>query len=72
MNPPYGRRLEGDARLWQDIGELLTGRCGAWPAVILGGPERRWRSMRIEPYRVLPVRNGPLEAEIVVFAPRRR
>jgi putative N6-adenine-specific DNA methylase len=72
MNPPYGRRIEGEPRLWHDIGELLNGRCGAWAAVILGGPERRWRRMRIEPYRVLEVRNGPLEAEIVVFAPRRR
>jgi len=72
MNPPYGRRIEAEGRLWQDIGELLTGRCRGWPAVILGGPEGRWRSMRIEPYRVLPVRNGPLEAEIIVFAPRSR
>ena len=70
MNPPYGRRIEGEARLWHDIGELLNGRCRRWPAVILGGPEGRWRSMRISPYRVYEVRNGPLEAEIVVFAPR--
>jgi len=71
MNPPYGKRIEGEARLWQDMGELLTGRCRNWAAVILDGPERRWRSMRIAPYRVFEVHNGPLEAEIVVFAPGR-
>lgn len=72
MNPPYGERISASDQLWRDMEELLRGRCAAWPAVILGGPEGRWRRMRMDPYRVLRVRNGPLDAEIVVFAPRRR
>ncbi|MEE2830564.1 MAG: hypothetical protein VX498_15355 [Myxococcota bacterium] len=72
LNPPHDKRLIGGRELWQDIGELLKGRCSDWTAVILSGEEPRWESMRIRPSRVIPVRNGPLEGQIVVFSPRRR
>ena len=68
VNPPYGERLgaEGDAA-WRRLGDLLKQRYRGWKAIVLAGGEGLGKHLGLKPVRRIPVRNGPLEARILVL-----
>lgn len=67
INPPYGERLGLDDELWSRIGDLFKQRYKGWKAVVLAGGEDLGRSIGLKPRRRWPVKNGPLDAKILVF-----
>ncbi len=70
MNPPHGIRLDSgeDAEdPWPRIGDLLKGRYKGWNAALLAGGEGRGKTLGLKPRRRIPVKNGPLEARILVL-----
>lgn len=66
-NPPYGERLAADQDLWRRLGDLLKQRYTGWRAAVLAGGDDLGKSIGLKPRRRWPVRNGPLEARILVF-----
>lgn len=67
MNPPYGERSESEPDQWRQIGDLLKQRYQGWRAVVLAGDPDQGKWIGLRPARRLPVRNGPIEAKILVF-----
>lgn len=67
MNPPYGERLEGAREQWRRVGDLMKQRYRGWRAVVLAGDPDRGKHIGLRPSLRLPVRNGPLDARILVF-----
>lgn len=67
INPPYGERLGLDDELWSRIGDLFKQRYKGWKAVVLAGGEDLGKSIGLKPRRRWPVKNGPLDAKILVF-----
>jgi putative N6-adenine-specific DNA methylase len=69
VNPPYGVRLDEDAAgAWRALGVLFS-RMKGWSAVVLG-PERGLADeVRLEPARVMVVRNGGLRCRLLVYRP---
>lgn len=67
VNPAYGERLGEEVGQWRRLGDLLKQRFPGWRAVVLAGGESRGKHIGLKPKRRLPVRNGPLEARILVF-----
>lgn len=67
VNPAYGERLEEEPGQWRRLGDLLKKRYTGWRAVVLAGGETRGKSIGLRPKRRIPVKNGPLEARILVF-----
>lgn len=71
VNPPYGERITvdgGDAREpWRRLGDLLKQRYTGWRAVVIAGDEGKGKHIGLRPSKRLPVRNGPLDARILVF-----
>jgi 23S rRNA G2445 N2-methylase RlmL len=67
VNPPYGERAAADAGQWRALGDLLKQRFGGWRAAVLAGGEDRGKHIGLRPRRRLPVRNGALDARILIF-----
>lgn len=67
VNPPYGERIDQEEDLWPRIGDLLKRRYAGYRAALLAGGEDRGKSLGLRPERRLPVKNGPLEARILVL-----
>lgn len=67
VNPPYGERLEGGREQWRRLGDLMKRRYRGWRAVVLAGDADRGKHVGLRPSLRLPVRNGPLDARILVF-----
>jgi 23S rRNA G2445 N2-methylase RlmL len=67
VNPPYGERLGGEPELWRRLGDLLKRRYPGWRAAVLAGDAGRGKWIGLKPSRRLPVRNGPLEARLLIF-----
>jgi putative N6-adenine-specific DNA methylase len=67
INPAYGERLEADTENWRLIGDLLKQRYAGWRAVVLAGGVSRGKHIGLRPSKRIPVRNGPLDARILVF-----
>jgi len=67
VNPPYGERLESEPDLWRRLGDLLKRRYAGWTAAVLAGDPGRGKWIGLKPRRRLPVKNGPLDARILVF-----
>lgn len=67
VNPPYGERAEAPAGHWRGLGDLLKHHFQGWRAVVLAGGEGLGKEIGLRPRRRLPVKNGPLEARILVF-----
>ncbi len=67
VNPPYGERLEGEPELWGHLGDLLKRRYTGWRAAVLAGDPGRGKWIGLKPRLRLPVKNGPLDARILVF-----
>jgi 23S rRNA (guanine2445-N2)-methyltransferase len=66
VNPPYGERLAQTADQWRRLGDLLKSRYRGWRAAIVAGDEDLGRHLGLRPARRIPIRNGPLEARILV------
>lgn len=67
VNPPYGERSAADETIWPRLGDLLKQRYRGWTAVVLAGDPSRGKHIGLRPKRRIPVRNGPIEARILVF-----
>ena len=67
VNPPYGERVEAQAGQWRALGDLLKRQFKGWRAAVLAGGETMGKEIGLKPARRWPVRNGPLEARILVF-----
>jgi 23S rRNA (guanine2445-N2)-methyltransferase len=67
VNPPYGERLAEAPEQWRRLGDLLKRRYVGWRAVVLAGDASRGKWIGLRPRRRLPMRNGPLDARILVF-----
>jgi 23S rRNA G2445 N2-methylase RlmL len=67
LNPPYGERAAADAGHWRGLGDLLKHHFQGWRAVVLAGGEGLGKHIGLRPRRRLPVKNGPLDARILVF-----
>jgi 23S rRNA G2445 N2-methylase RlmL len=67
LNPPYGERSTADEGHWRGLGDLLKHHFQGWRAVVLAGGEGLGKHIGLRPRRRLPVKNGPLDARILVF-----
>jgi 23S rRNA G2445 N2-methylase RlmL len=67
INPPYGERAVTDAGHWRDLGSLLKHHFQGWRAAVLAGGEGLGKHLGLRPRRRLPVKNGPLDARILIF-----
>ncbi len=67
LNPPYGERTAADEGHWRGLGDLLKHHFQGWRAVVLAGGEGLGKHIGLRPRRRLPVKNGPLDARILVF-----
>ncbi len=67
INPPYGERLGLDDELWPRLGDLFKQSYKGWKAAVLAGGEDMGKSIGLKPRRRWPVKNGPLDAKILVF-----
>ena len=67
VNPAYGERLQETRDQWRRLGDLLKQRYSGWTAVVLAGDPSRGKHIGLKPRRRWPVRNGPLDARILVF-----
>jgi putative N6-adenine-specific DNA methylase len=66
VNPPYGERLAESGDQWRRLGDLLKNRYRGWRAVIVAGDRALGKHLGLRPARRIPIRNGPLEARILV------
>ncbi len=67
VNPAYGERLEENRNQWPRLGDLMKQRYAGWKAVVLAGGEGLGKHIGLRPSRRIPVRNGPLDARILLF-----
>jgi len=67
VNPPYGERSAVAPGDWRSLGDLLKRHFRGWRAVVLAGGEGLGKHIGLRPRRRLPVKNGPLDARILVF-----
>jgi 23S rRNA G2445 N2-methylase RlmL len=67
LNPPYGERSTADEGHWRGLGDLLKHHFQGWRAVVLAGGEGLGKHIGLRPRRRLPIKNGPLDARILVF-----
>lgn len=67
VNPPYGERLDEEPAQWKRLGDLMKQRYKGWKVVVLAGGATLGKHLGLRPTRRLPVRNGPLEARILVL-----
>jgi putative N6-adenine-specific DNA methylase len=67
VNPPYGERIEEGRAQWSRLGDLMKQRYAGWRAVVLAGDEGKGKHVGLKPRLRMPVKNGPLDARILVF-----
>ncbi len=67
VNPAYGERLAVEPEQWKRLGDLLKQRYKGYRAVVLAGGATLGKPIGLKPKRRIPVRNGPLEARILLF-----
>ncbi|HEY6322313.1 MAG TPA: hypothetical protein VJA16_12215, partial [Thermoanaerobaculia bacterium] len=67
INPPYGERAATGAGHWRELGSLLKHHFQGWRAAVLAGGEGLGKHIGLRPRRRLPVKNGPLDARILIF-----
>lgn len=66
-NPAYGKRLERSRDDMRRLGDLLKQRYAGWRAVILAGDPDRGKFIGLRPSKKIPIKNGPLDARILVL-----
>ncbi len=67
VNPAYGERLAAEPQQWKRLGDLLKQRYKGYRAVVLAGGATLGKPIGLKPERRIPVRNGPLDARILIF-----
>jgi 23S rRNA G2445 N2-methylase RlmL len=67
VNPAYGERLDAEPGQWQRLGDLLKQHYTGYRAVVLAGGATLGKPIGLKPERRIPVRNGPLDARILIF-----
>jgi 23S rRNA G2445 N2-methylase RlmL len=67
LNPAYGERLESSDEDWRRIGDLLKQRYTGWRCAVIAGAPSFGKHIGLRPRRRIPVKNGPLDAKILVF-----
>lgn len=72
VNPPYGERLDSrdskeDKEAWKRLGDLMKQRYAGFRAVVLAGGASQGKHIGLKASQKIPVKNGPLEAKILVF-----
>ncbi|MEM6793385.1 MAG: THUMP domain-containing protein [Acidobacteriota bacterium] len=67
VNPPYGERLGRSEGAWRHLGDLLKRRYAGYTAVVVAGGEDQGKSIGLRPKRRYSIKNGPLDARILVF-----
>jgi 23S rRNA (guanine2445-N2)-methyltransferase / 23S rRNA (guanine2069-N7)-methyltransferase len=72
VNPPYGERIgakdSAESRdEWRRLGDLMKQKYAGWRAVVLAGGASQGKHIGLKPSQKIPVKNGPLEAKILVF-----
>lgn len=67
VNPPYGERLPNGDDPWRALGDWLKQGFRGWKAVVLAGGDGLGKTIGLKPKRRWPVRNGALDARILVF-----
>jgi len=67
VNPPYGERIEEEPAQWRRLGDLLKQRYAGWRAVVVAGDKDKGKHIGLRPRKRLPIKNGPLDARILVF-----
>jgi 23S rRNA G2445 N2-methylase RlmL len=67
VNPPYGERLAEEPKQWRRLGDLLKHHYTGWRAAVLAGDAGRGKWIGLKPSCRMPVRNGPIDARILVF-----
>lgn len=67
VNPAYGERMSQGEDQWRRLGDLFKKRYAGWRAVVLAGDPSRGKGIGLRPQRRIPVRNGPLDARILIF-----
>jgi putative N6-adenine-specific DNA methylase len=67
MNPAYGERLETTDDEWKRIGDLLKQRYAGWRSVLIAGEPSFGKHVGLRPRRRIPVKNGPIDAKILVL-----
>jgi putative N6-adenine-specific DNA methylase len=66
VNPPYGQRLDGGNRLYQEMATAFR-RLSGWRLAILAGTPLIASAMAMEPARRHALRNGDLPCELLVY-----
>ncbi len=67
VNPAYGERLAEGRDQWRRLGDLLKNRYRGWQAVVVAGGETLGKTIGLRPRRRIPIRNGPLDARLLLF-----
>jgi len=69
-NPPYGVRLESQARLdefYPRLGQWMKQRCVGWDVYLLTGDLRLPKLIGLAPVRRIPLYNGAIECRLYAF-----
>ena len=66
-NPAYGERLETTDDEWRRLGDLLKQRYAGWRCAVIAGEPSFGKHIGLKPKRRIPVKNGPLDARLLVF-----
>jgi putative N6-adenine-specific DNA methylase len=66
-NPAYGKRLDAAIDDMRRLGDLLKQRYTGWRAVVIAGDPGRGKHIGLRPARKISVKNGPVDARILVF-----
>ena len=67
VNPAYGERLETTNADWKQLGDLLKQHYAGWRCAIVTGAPDFGKHIGLRPRRRFPVKNGALDAKILVF-----
>lgn len=67
INPPYGERLTEEPEAWKRLGDLMKQSYSGYTAAVLAGDAGKGKHIGLRPRRRVPVKNGPLDARILVF-----
>lgn len=65
-NPPYGVRLAKDADFCRQVGSVFS-RLHGWRICMLAGEPRYRREISVAPKKTIPISNGDLKCEFLVY-----
>ncbi len=65
-NPPYGVRLDGDNRLYQEFGNAVARLKNCRVAVLAGSPQCV-RCIPLRPVERFPLKNGNLDCQLTIY-----